>query len=72
MSIWTARALVFVVAFVLFVPVRWHVWGGRLKDQRWRFLNLTFGQLVQHERANRAVSVAVWAAVLALLTWMAT
>lgn len=69
---WLLRVLVFASALTLFVPVRWHVWGGRLKDHRWKVTSLTFGQMVAAERKHPVRSVAVWSAILALLTWMAT
>ncbi len=66
------RLLVFVAAFVLFVPVRWHVWGGRLREYRWRFLKASFGQMVDAERAHLAASLITWTVILGLLTWIST
>jgi hypothetical protein len=66
------RVLIFIAAFVLFVPVRWRVWGGRLRDNRWFFLNKTFGEIVDAERRRSLVVVPIEAAVLALLTYLST
>jgi len=66
------RILVFTAAFILFVPVRWHVWGGKLRDYKWRFLRLSFGQIVDIERANKRSSIPAWIAILGLLTWLST
>lgn len=72
MPIAAVRILVFCAAFVLFVPVRWHVWGGRLRDYRWRFLRLSFGQIVDLERAHKRTSIPAWILILGLLTWLST
>lgn len=72
MPIAVVRILVFTAAFILFVPVRWHVWGGTLRDYKWRFLRLSFGQIVDIERANKRSSIPAWIAILALLTWLST
>lgn len=66
------RVILFVGGFVLFVPVRWHVWGGRLRDYRWKFLSMTFGQMVDKERAHPWVSIPSWIVVIALLTLAST
>ncbi|MDP2233400.1 MAG: hypothetical protein Q8K89_07170 [Actinomycetota bacterium] len=72
MPIAAVRILVFTAAFILFVPVRWHIWGGKLRDYKWNFLDTTFGQMVDKERANKPVSVTVWVVVIALLTVLST
>lgn len=72
MPISVVRILVFTAAFILFVPVRWHVWGGKLRDYKWRFLRLSFGQIVDLERANKRRSIPAWILILGLLTWLST
>ncbi|MDP2233853.1 MAG: hypothetical protein Q8K89_09470 [Actinomycetota bacterium] len=64
--------LVFTIAFILFVPVRWYVWGGRLRDYKWNFVNSTFGQMVDKERANKPLSITIWVVVIGLLTLFST
>lgn len=66
------RVVVFAAAFILFVPVRWRVWGGRLRNHRWKFLSITFGEMVDRERARPWVSITAWAMVIALLTFLST
>jgi len=66
------RILVFTAAFILFVPVRWHVWGGRLRDYKWNFLETTFGQMVDKERANKPLSITIWALVIGVFTLLST
>ncbi len=72
MPIAAVRILVFTAAFILFVPVRWHVWGGKLRDYKWNFLDTTFGQMVDKEQANKPVSITIWVVLIALLTLLST
>lgn len=72
MPIEAVRVLVFTTAFILFVPVRWHVWGGRLRDYKWNFVETTFGQMVDKERANKPLSITIWVLVIGVFTVFST